>query len=142
MVRMWGGGVALAYLAQGIVTAALAGATVWLWRSKASVPLKSAALIIAAILATPYSLDYDFVALGPAIAFLVAEGLSRGFAPGEKTALAFLWFMPLIARSVAEYTLIPLGVPAMLCVLALVLHRAANESGLSAQWHSAAQPIK
>jgi hypothetical protein len=142
MARMWGGSVPLAYVAQGIVTAALAGATVWLWRSTASPALKSAALIIAAILATPYSLDYDFVALGPAIAFLVADGLSRGFSPGEKTALAFLWFMPLIARSVAEYTLIPLGVPAMLCVLGLVLHRAANEGGLSARWHSAAQPIK
>jgi alpha-1,2-mannosyltransferase len=141
-VRMWGGGVPLAYAMQGIVMAALAAALVWLWRSAASYPIKAGALAIAAILATPYSLDYDFVVLAPAIAFLAGDGLSRGFAPYEKSALAFLWFMPLIARTVAEWTLIPLGVPAMLVVLALALRHAADDAGLLARWHSAAQPIK
>jgi hypothetical protein len=133
MVRMWGGGVPLAYAMQGAVTVALAATLIWLWRSAASYPIKAGALAIAAILATPYSLDYDFVALAPAIAFLAADGVARGFAPYEKTALAFLWFMPLIARTVAEWTLIPLGVPAMLLVLMLALHRAAEEAGLAAK---------
>ncbi len=104
---------------------ALAAALVVLWRSAASYPLKAAALPIAAILATPYSLDYDFVVLAPSIAFLAADGLSRGFLPCEKAALALLWFVPLFARTLAEWTLMPLGVPAMLLVLALVLRRAA-----------------
>jgi hypothetical protein len=142
VVRMWGGGVPLAYLVQGTVTIALAGALAWLWRSAAAFPLKAAALALAAIVATPYSLDYDLVVLALAIAFLAADGLSRGFAPWEKTALAFLWLMPLIARPVAEHTLIPLGVPAMLLVFALVLRRAASDLGTFGQWHSATQPIK
>ena len=142
MVRMWGGPVPLAYLAQGVVTLSLAGALIWLWRSAASVPLKAAALIVAAILATPYSLDYDLVVLAPAIAFLAADGLTRGFGPWEKTALALLWLMPLIARTIAEHTLIPLGVPAMALVFALVLRRAASDLGVLARWHSAAQSIK
>jgi len=141
-VRMWGGGVPLAYAMQGLVMAALAVALVWLWRSAASYRIKAGVLIIAAILATPYSLDYDLVALAPAIAFLAIDGLSRGFAPYEKSALALLWFMPLIARSIAEWTLTPLGVPAMLIVLALALRRAAAETGFLASWHSAVQPIK
>jgi alpha-1,2-mannosyltransferase len=134
-VRMWGGSVHLAYAVQGTVTLALAGALVGLWRSEATYPLKAAALIIASILATPYSLDYDFVALAPAIAFLAADGLSRGFAPWEKTALALLWLMPVVARPLAEQTLIPLGVPAMSLVLVLVLKRAADDLGLVARWH-------
>jgi hypothetical protein len=142
MVRMWGGGVPLAYLVQGTVTVALAAALVWLWRSTAAFPLKAAALALAAIVATPYSLDYDLVVLAPAIAFLAADGMSRGFAPWEKTALAFLWLMPLIARPIAEHTLIPLGVPAMLLVFALVLRRAVAEISPSARWQSATQPIK
>ncbi|HEY2228268.1 MAG TPA: glycosyltransferase family 87 protein [Xanthobacteraceae bacterium] len=141
-VRMWGGSVELAYAIQGAVTVTLAGILVWLWRSEAAYPLKAAALVIASILATPYSLDYDFVALAPAIAFLAADGLARGFAPWEKTALAFLWLMPLASRTVAEQTLIPLGVPAMVLVLLLVLKRAADELGLVARRHSVAQPIK
>lgn len=141
-VRMWGGSVPLAYLAQGVVTASLAAVLIWLWRSAAAFPLKAAALTVAAILATPYSLDYDLVVLAPAIAFLAADGLRRGFAPWEKTALALLWLTPLIARSIAEHTLIPLGVPAMLLVFTLVLRRAASDLGHLPGWQSAAQPIK
>ena len=48
----------------------------------------------------------------------------------------------LIARSIPEYTLVPLGVPAMLLVLVLILRHAVTEVGASAWWHSAAQPIK
>jgi hypothetical protein len=41
--------------------------------------------------------------------------------------LAALWLVPLVARSVAEAILIPLGVPAMLTVFVLVLRRAASD---------------
>ena len=66
--------------------------------------------------------------LAPAIAFLAVDGLTRGLAPWEKTALAFLWIVPLLARSVAEVTLMPLGVIAMLVMLAMVLRKAAAQS--------------
>jgi hypothetical protein len=122
--RMWGASVPLAYAVQGAVTLAIAAALVWLWRSPASFALKAAALCVATILATPYSLDYDLMVLAPAIAFLAVAGLARGFAPFEKSALAFLWIAPLIARGFAQATLIPLGVIAMLVMLVLVLHKA------------------
>ena len=123
-VRMWGGSIPLAYAVQGAVMLAVGGALVWLWRSEAAFPLKAAALIIAVILGTPYSLDYDLMVLAPALAFLAADGLARGFGPYEKTALAALWLMPLIARTVAQGALIPLAVPTMLVVFALILRRA------------------
>jgi glycosyl transferase family 87 len=137
-VRMWGGGVPLAYAAQGAVTVAVAGALIWLWRSGAAYPIKAAALAIGAILATPYSLDYDMMVLAPAIAFLAADGMTRGFGPWEKSALALLWFVPLFARAVAEYTFVPVGVWAMLLVFALTLWRAVSET--AAPLHSAPQP--
>jgi glycosyl transferase family 87 len=128
--RMWGAPIPLAYAIQGAVTVALAVALAWLWRSGAAFALKAAALCLATILATPYSLDYDMMVLAPAIAFLAADGFRRGFAPWEKTALAALWLVPLLARSVGEATLIPLGVPAMLAVFALVLWRAGRDVAL------------
>jgi hypothetical protein len=82
-------------------------------------------LPIAALLATPYSLDYDLMVLAPAMAFLAAHGLARGFRPWEASALAVLWLVPLAARSVAQLTMIPLGVPAMLVMFTLILRRAA-----------------
>jgi alpha-1,2-mannosyltransferase len=126
--RMWGGSISLAYAMQGAVIAALAGSLFWLWRSRASFALQAAALCIAVMVATPYSLDYDMMVLAPAIAFFAADGLSRGFDAYEKSALAGLWLMPLIARSVAQYTLIPLGIIVMLAALALVFRRAWRQS--------------
>jgi alpha-1,2-mannosyltransferase len=130
LVRMWGGPVALAYAVQSAVTVMLAAALVWLWRAQVDFSLKAAALIIAALLATPYSLDYDMTALAPAIAFLAVNGLRHGFAPYEKSALAALWLAPLIARSIAQAILVPVGVLSMAAVLGLILHRAAQEMRL------------
>lgn len=129
VVRMWGGSVPLAYAVQGAVALAVAVALALLWRSRAAFALKAAALAIGCLLATPYSLDYDLMLLAPAIAYAAADGLTRGFAPYEKTTLAFLWIVPLVARSIAQTTLIPLAVPAMLFAFALVLHRAMTETG-------------
>jgi alpha-1,2-mannosyltransferase len=141
-VRMWGGSVALAYSVQAAVTVAVAGVLAWLWRSKADFALKAAALAIAALLATPYSLDYDLMVLAPAIAFLAAYGLTHGFRPWEASALAILWLAPLVARSFAQLTLIPVGAPAMLLVFGLILSRAMAESGLSPWWRFAKRAPK
>ncbi len=122
--RMWGAPIPLAYALQGVLTVTLGAAIVRLWRSAASPALKSAALCLAAILATPYSLDYDMMVLAPAIAFFAVDCITRGFRSWEKTVLAALWLVPLVARSVAQATLVPLGVPAMLAVFVLILRRA------------------
>jgi alpha-1,2-mannosyltransferase len=141
-VRMWGGGVTLAYAAQGAATLVIAGALVWLWRSRAAFALKAAALIIGCLLATPYSLDYDLTLLAPAIAFIAADGAARGFGAYEKTTLAALWIVPLVARSVPQATLIPLAVPVMLLAFAVLLRRAKNEAGPPSLWRFAARGVK
>ncbi len=141
-VRMWGGGIALAYAAQGAITLLIAAALAWLWRSAAAFPLKAAALMIGSLLATPYSLDYDLMLLAPAIAVLAIDGMARGFAPWEKTILAALWIVPLIARSVPQATLIPLAVPIMLAAFTMLLRRAMSASGTPRLWHFAARPLK
>ena len=142
LVRMWGGPVALAYAAQAAVTLALAASLAWLWRTHAAFPLKAAALLIGTVLATPYSLDYDLMLLAPAIAFVAIDGLNRGFAPWQKTMLAMLWVVPLVTRSVAEATLIPLAVPVMLLALSFLLHRAMVETTTQSLWRFPAGPLK
>jgi hypothetical protein len=141
-VRMWGGAVPLAYAAQGAITLALATGLAWLWRSPAAFGLQAAALALAALLATPYSLDYDMMVLAPAIAFLVGNGLAHGFAPYEKTALAALWPVPLTARAVAQVTFIPLGPIIVGATLALLLGRASRECGTASQWQPAREAVK
>jgi hypothetical protein len=123
LVRMWGGGIALAYIMQAGVTILVAAALVWLWRGRAAFPLKAAGLAIGCVLATPYSLDYDLMLLAPAIAYLAVDGLERGFGAYEKTVLAALWIVPLVASSVPQVTYIPLAVPLMLLAFVLLLRR-------------------
>jgi len=133
-VRMWGGPIPLAYTVQILVTLALSIGLVWLWRSGTSMAIKASGLIIASLLATPYSLDYDLMALAPAIAFWASEGISRGFRSWEKTTLAAIWIVPLVARSFAEATLIPLTAPLLLAAFVLLLRRAAEVTSTRTLW--------
>lgn len=125
--RAWGGSVALAYLAQGVVTLAAMAGTVWLWRVRAPFELRAAALLLGALLATPYVMDYDMVLIGPAIAFLVRYGMRHGFARWDRTVLALGWFAPIAARQLALLALVPAGFAMLALLFALVLRRAAAD---------------
>jgi hypothetical protein len=126
---MWGGGIEAAYAAQGALALSLAISIVWLWRSQAAFELKAAALAIASLLATPYMLDYDMVVLAIAIAFLVRHGLKRGFAGYEISLLALAWAAPVLTRSIAGLSGIPLGLIVMLALYAMTLCRASADLG-------------
>lgn len=126
-VRMWGGSIEAAYAAQFTLAALLAASLVWLWRQPVAFNLKAAALATASLLATPYVLDYDLVVLGIAIAFLAAHGLSRGFRDYEITLLAAAWVAPLIARSIAGATHVPLGLLVMVSLYALIVRRVVTD---------------
>jgi hypothetical protein len=131
-VRSWGGGVELAYAAQSALALAIAATLVWLWRSRAAYELKAAALACGCLLVTPYVLDYDLVVLAIALAFFVRYGLAHGFRDYEVSLLAFVWLVPLVTRSIAGVTGLPLGLIAMLALYALTLRRAALELAGSA----------
>ena len=116
--RLLGADVATAYFWQSAVTVMALAALVWLVRSGADARVKAAGAIGATLLSTPYSLDYDLMALAPAIALLASHGLDKGFRPFEKSALAFAYVAPLLARPVATALPMPLGVVALLLLFA------------------------
>ena len=126
-IRMWGGGVDLAYTAQGALALGVAAGLIWLWRSEAAVDLKASALAVAALIATPYVVDYDLMILAVAIAFYVRHGLARGFHNFELSLLAFVWIAPLLSRQLAEATGIPLGLIAQIVLFIMALGRARRE---------------
>jgi alpha-1,2-mannosyltransferase len=126
-VRLWGGGVPLAYAVQGAVSAAVVGATAWAWRSGCDRDLKAALLVVATLLASPHVLDYDLLILAPAIAFTVSAGLAGGFRDYEASLLAAVWIVPLLSRSIAGLTAVPLGLLAMLGFYVFVLRTALSD---------------
>ena len=126
-VRMWGGGIEIAYAAQLSLDVVVAGSLIWLWRSEAAFDLKAAALACACLLTTPYVLDYDFVVLGIAIAFLARHGLTRGFHDYEISILAGAWLVPLGARVIAYTSGVPIGVLVLGLLYTMTIRRAARD---------------
>ena len=123
-IRMLGGSIEFAYIGQGLVTVAVILGCAWLWRSKVDLALKGAALATAALIATPYVLDYDLVLLGVAIALLVGRGLTYGFMRWEKTLLAVAWLAPGVTRSLATLVPLQLGFLTMAILLSVILAKA------------------
>jgi alpha-1,2-mannosyltransferase len=139
-VRMWGGGIPLAYIAQGVVSAAAACGTAWTWRSSCDDDLKAALLMVATLLASPHVLDYDLIILAPATAFMVSAGFAGGFRDYEISLLAAAWIAPLLARSIAGSTGLPLGLLVSLTLYVLALWRAEqNRQKFNAGAHRIAQ---
>ena len=138
-VRMLGGTIPLAYAVQTVATAACAVLVGWLWFKRVDWRLRSAALITATMLSTPYALDYDMMVLGPALALTAAYLLEKGFGDWDKTILAAVWVMPLVARTVAQATLVPLGLTMTLVLFGLIVRRslASLRRGAPAIGHSA-----
>jgi uncharacterized membrane protein YozB (DUF420 family) len=119
-VRGFGGPVGLAYAVQGIVAIAVLACLGWIWRQGASAANMAAACAGSALI-TPYILDYDLMVLAPAIAFLALRGRERGFRPWEISLLAFVWLLPVIARPVAQYGHLPIGLIGMLMLFGLAV---------------------
>jgi hypothetical protein len=138
--RMWGAGIRLAYAVQIALALMLAASLAWLWQSDAAFELKASALATGSLLATPYVLDYDLVVIAVGIAFFVRHGLSRGFRDYEISLLAAAWMVPLVSRSIAGVTGIPLGLLVLLTLYAFTLRRAVlDRAGFAFAAHGIAQ---
>jgi hypothetical protein len=120
--RNWGASVPLAWGIQTVVTVTAVVGTMAVSRGTRPF-VRNAMVIAAALLSTPYLLDYDLVPLGMAITFLVADARKHGFLPYEKTLLAFVWIVPLFGRGAMHLTTIPFGFLSIVAIFAIALRR-------------------
>jgi hypothetical protein len=127
VVRMWGGGIPLAYVAQAATSIAAICGVIWMWRGSCDFNVKAALLMIATLLASPHTLDYDLMILGPAIAFMACAGFAGGFRDYEISVLAAAWIVPLLSRGIAGATGIPLGLLVLLALYVFTLRRAVRD---------------
>jgi hypothetical protein len=71
-----------------LAVAAIVAMTVWVvWAKPIPFSLRAAVLCIGSAMVPPYILFYDLCILSIAVAFLVRDGMSRGFLPGERTVI-------------------------------------------------------
>jgi len=124
VVRMWGGGIALAYIAQGAISIAAICGVVWTRRGSYDFNIKTALLTNATLLVLPHTLDYDLMILGPAITFMACADLAGGVRGFEISLLAAAWIVPLLSRIIASVTSIPLGLLLSLTLYGFIFRRA------------------
>ncbi|GAB2176402.1 hypothetical protein DLREEDagr8_19600 [Dongia sp. agr-C8] len=122
LVRLLGGGDALAAILHIAVAAAAAGFSAWLWLRPVDFRLKAASLVAAALIATPYLFSYDLPILTVALIFLASLGIASnggegGFIPGERTLIAVL--TPLLLLLPGK----PVGVPLLALLILLIVLR-------------------
>jgi hypothetical protein len=71
-----------------LIVAAIIALTVWVvWAKPIPFSLKATVLCIGSAMVPPYILFYDLCILSIAVAFLVRDGMSRGFLPGERIVI-------------------------------------------------------
>ena len=122
-LRVLGLGHAPAVSLQALLGVAVLALVVRAWRRLGAGLLAGALLAAGSLLVSPHVLGYDLVVFAPAIAILAADGLARGWLPGERAGLILLWFWPLFAGVIAELTGFPVGVAGSLLLFALAARR-------------------
>jgi glycosyl transferase family 87 len=123
VVRWLGGSMTMAWIAQGLLIAGATLALVLLWRRNIHHEIKSAALAIGAMLATPYLYIYDFPVLAIPLAFLLRLALREGFLAYELFAIAAVCGLILAFPLVV----MPVGFVAVVIVAAMIARRASAE---------------
>jgi hypothetical protein len=115
----------IAWAIQLAVAGAVTALVCWVWARPLPHPLKAAVLCSAAAMATPYVHGYDLCVLAIACAFLVKDGLTRGFLPGERLIMLFSWIVLFLGFRYFAIGWIP-----CLALLALVVRRAPKRSSI------------
>jgi hypothetical protein len=127
-VRVLGGPVGLAYALQGLVTAFVGAALVRAVRRRPGRGAEGALIVSAALLASPFLLDYDLVILAFPLAWLAGAALRDGFRAWEKILLLAGFVLPLAARALAMHARLPLAPVVLLALFVLVLRRSAEQA--------------
>jgi hypothetical protein len=95
LARSVGLNVGQSYAVQAVF---IVGAMIFAWRAwslrGANPQLRMAMTVCLTLLATPYALSYDLVAVAAAVVVIAQEGLQNKFRPGETASLVFLWLWP------------------------------------------------
>jgi alpha-1,2-mannosyltransferase len=121
-VLLAGGTPYMAYMAQAAATLGAGLLTAVVWRRGLPLPIRSATLAAATLVAIPVVLIYDLMLVAVAGAWLVRD--RGGLAAGEKVVLTALFMLCMVPPGLAEALHFPAGPIATLSLLALVARRA------------------
>ena len=127
-VRLMGGPVPLAWTLQIALSLGVIGALAHLVRKTRNVTAQAAMTACAALLASPFLLDYDLMLAALPLLWLLREGRRTGFRPWEKTVMLAAFVLPLVSRLLAGNLHLPTAPLVLAALFAVVVRRAAAEA--------------
>ena len=136
--RVLGAPVPVAYAAQGAVIAAAMALV--LRRPGGRGPAAGPLFVLAALLTSPFLLDYDLVMLAFPLAWLTRQGLAHGFLRWEKMLLLLGFILPLVARPLALELHLPISPAVLLALTAAVARRGRTPASNAAPPPGVAMP--
>jgi alpha-1,2-mannosyltransferase len=122
-IQLIGGGPSTAYAVQLAASLAAGAILVRLHLTPLRPAAEGPAMVAAALLASPFLLDYDLVLLAIPLAWLAREGLRTGFLPWEKLVLAAGFVLPAVSRTIAASLAIPSAPLVIAAVFLMVVRR-------------------
>ena len=119
--RVLGLPVPVAYAAQAVV---VVGAMILVLRPPGGRgPAAAPLFVLAALLTSPFLLDYDLVMLAFPLAWLAGQGLAHGFLRWEKIILLLGFALPLLTRPLAMHLHLPIAPAVLFALTAAVVRR-------------------
>ena len=112
-----------AYAAQALLAASVAVAVAVIGWRRPGGDAEAVLVSAAAVLCTPYVLDYDLALTGVPLAWIARRAEQSGWWPWEKLACATVFLWPLVARAAGGAGL-PFGPVLLVALFALVARRA------------------
>lgn len=97
-IRLWGGTVTQAYVAQGVSGLAALGGLLLLWSRCADTTTRMMAVTIVSMMVSPYLMDYDLIWLIWFLVLALERGQKEGWRKGEAVVWTALWLMPVLGR--------------------------------------------
>jgi alpha-1,2-mannosyltransferase len=122
-IRLVGGGVAAAWICQGVAMLVAIILVARIWSSPASQVSRVTALVLAILLFSPHIFYYDLTILALPLAWFWWEGTTVGWLPWEKELLIMSWGMPLVSAVLSYRLNVPIGPFYLVLPLILLLRR-------------------
>lgn len=130
-IRQMGGGVFAAYAGQAAVGGLALLAALVAARRRPGGPVEVSLMVAAALLVSPFVLDYDLMIISVPLGVVLLAGSRTGFLPWEKVLLVVLVLWPLVALTGARVTGLPISILMAVGLLWLVVRRSKVSEALT-----------
>ena len=87
----------------------------WRWRGTT--------VILVSLMTSPYLMDYDLIWLGYVLLFMLENGQTEGWYPGERWMVLVLWMLPVAGRLLAGATHVQIAPFVLWLAMGMIWHR-------------------